>query len=65
MRNRELLINKIELMEGYFKTLKHLTGSGGTLEQYLDFLSRSEDRLEEIKSMIEREDMTPNELNRY
>lgn len=65
MRNRELLINKIELMEGYFKTLKHLTSSGGTLEQYLDFLSRSEDRLEEIKSMIEREDMTPNELNKY
>jgi len=64
MRNRDLLINKIELMEGYFKTLKHLTSSGGSLEQYLDFLSRSEDRLEEIKSMINREDLSPSELNR-
>lgn len=64
MRNRNLIINKIEHIEGFLKALRGIVQRQEPISSYLDFLNKSEDTLSEVKSMIEREDLSPNELNR-
>ena len=64
MRNRDLIVNKIENIEGFLKTLRRIILRNEPIETYLNFLERSEITLDEVKSMIEREDLSPNELNK-
>lgn len=64
MRNRDLILNKIENIEGFMKTLRRIVLRNEPIETYLNFLERSEITLDEVKSMIEREDLSPNELNK-
>lgn len=64
MRNRDLILNKIENIEGFIKTLRRIVLRNEPIETYLNFLERSEITLDEVKSMIEREDLSPNELNK-
>lgn len=64
MRNRDLIINKMEMMEGFIKTLRFCVERNEPIEKYYDFLNRTEFTLDEVKSMIEREDITNGELNK-
>lgn len=64
MRQREQIINNIENLEGFLKTLENKVKTGAPINEFLDFLSRSKDTLEEVKAMIEREEISPSELNR-
>jgi hypothetical protein len=64
MRNRDLIVNKIENIEGFLKTLRRIVLRNEPIEAYLNFLEKSEITLDEVKSMIEREDLSPNELNK-
>lgn len=64
MRNRDQLINQIENIEGYLKTLRGIVARQEPLETYNLFLTKAEDTLTDVKAMIEREDMSPNEMNK-
>jgi len=64
MRNRDLLVNKCEYLEGHLKTLRGIVQRQEPVATYLTYLNKVEELMEEIKAMIEREDMTPGELNR-
>ncbi len=64
MRNRNLIINKIEHLEGFLKTLRFIVERREPLETYLSYLSTSEETLSDIKSLIESQDLSPNELNK-
>lgn len=64
MRNRDLMIRKMEMIEGFIKTLRFCVDRNEPLEKYHDFLNRTEFTLEEVKSMIESEDISNSELNR-
>ena len=64
MRNRDLIINKIENIEGFLKALRGIVQRQEPISSYINFLDKSEETLSDVKSIIEREDMTPNELNR-
>lgn len=64
MRNRDLIINKIEYIEGYLKTLRGIVNRKEPIGTYLEFISKTEDMLSDVKASIEREDISPGELNR-
>jgi hypothetical protein len=65
MRNRDLVFNKIERIEGSLKTLKVFsTRPNVTVEDIHNIITSTEETLSELKSMIEREPMGPNEMNR-
>ena len=64
MRNRELITRKLETVEGHLTSLHGLVGRGD-VEQYFAFIEKTKELIEEIKSMIDREDLSPNEINRY
>lgn len=64
MRNRELLNLRIERLEGKLKVLKYMVNRGEDVKKFQKELENSEEILSEIKSMVEREPMSPNEINK-
>ena len=55
MRNPEIAMNKLEKLEGKFKTMYvMLTRPGTTADQYKQILSESEEIVADIKTMIQR-----------
>jgi len=64
MRNRELLNLRIERLEGKLKVLKYMVNRGEDVKKFQQELENSEEILSEIKSMVEREPMSPNEINK-
>ena len=63
MQNRNLLINKIETLEGKMKILKNKINTSRPISEFLNEINKSEDTIEEIKTMINREPRTANEQN--
>jgi hypothetical protein len=65
MRSREYLFKRIENLEAKLKTLNFLLKRGSTVGEFEHEIKFCEEILEDIKSVIEREPMTPNEINRF
>jgi hypothetical protein len=65
MVSREYIMRNIEHLEAKLKILRYLVNdSRSQREDYLINLESSENILEEIKSTIQREPFSPNEINR-
>jgi hypothetical protein len=65
MRNRNTVLKKVENIEGKLKQLKFCVQRGAELNEYLDALALAEEELSELKSFIEREPMSAEEMNPY
>lgn len=63
MRNRDLIIQKIEHLEGKMNTLRTQLNGSYPLNEFLNNIEISKDIISEVKSLIEREPRTPEELN--
>lgn len=63
MRNRNVIISKIENLEGKMKVLRNIVREARPLEDYIKTIELSEDLIFELKDFIEREPRTPGELN--
>ena len=55
MKNTNLIIDKIENLEGKLNKLKWGTQNNFTLSKFLEVLTQSEELLNEVKELIERE----------
>jgi uncharacterized protein YfkK (UPF0435 family) len=64
MRSREYLFKKIEHLENKLKILSSMVRNGSSKDNFNKELEYSEEILSEIKSAVEREPFTPNEINR-
>ena len=65
MRNRNLISNKLDNLEAKMKTLKFIVSRGEPVQTFLDVVTQSEELIIELQDLIDREDMSPNELNRF
>jgi hypothetical protein len=63
MRNRNVIFRRIEQIETKLKTLEFLVKRGGDTNTFLQEISNTEDILGDLKSIIEREPMSPDEIN--
>lgn len=61
MRYRELIINKIENIEGKLKVLHFLVSRNQPIEEYFQNLSLVEETLAEVKTLISSEPLTHEE----
>ena len=64
MRNRNLISNKLDNLEAKMKTLKFIVSRGEPVQTFLDVVTQSEELISELQALIDREDLSPNELNR-
>lgn len=65
MRNRNLISNKLDNLEAKMKTLKFILSRGEPVQTFLDTVTQSEELINELQDLIDREDLSPNELNRF
>jgi hypothetical protein len=63
MRNRELFTRRLEQIEGRLKGLTLMVSRGGNARDFKLEIGRIENMVDELKGYIEREPMSPEELN--
>lgn len=61
MRNRNLYFAKIESIEGKMKTLQMMVKMGQPVQDFIVTAQEVEDLLQDMKDMITREPIGPNE----
>lgn len=63
MRNRELFTRRLEQIEGRLKGLTLMVSRGDNVENFRKEITNIEGIVEELKGYIEREPMSPEEIN--
>jgi len=65
MRNRNLLDRKLEVLEGTLTILQNIVNTQQPIEVYKINIGKAQAIVEDIRSMIEAEPMSPSEINKY
>jgi len=65
MRNRSLMQKKVEFLESTLINLQRIVKTKEPVEVYLQNIEKGLEVVEDIKSMIEAEPLSPNEVNRF
>ena len=65
MRNRSLMQKKVEFLESTLINLQRIVKTKEPVEIYIQNIEKGLEVLEDIKSMIEAEPLSPNEVNRF
>lgn len=64
MRNRNYIYKKLEALDSSLSTLRHMVNSSQPIEAFTKEIEKGMDLIEEIKSQIENEPQSPDEMNR-
>jgi DNA-binding FrmR family transcriptional regulator len=62
MRYRDIITNNIEVLEGQLKTLRRMVQRGESIQEFLNTLDATEERLDKIKSYVQLEPRGSNEV---
>ena len=65
MRNRSLMQKKVEYLESTLINLQRIVKTQEPVEVYTQNIEKGLEVIEDLKSMIEAEPMSPNEVNRF
>ena len=65
MRNRNLMQKKVEYLESTLINLQRIVKTQEPIEVYIQNIQKGLDVIEDLKSMIEAEPLSPNEVNRF
>lgn len=55
MINKELVIQKLEILEGNLKALAFFAQQGADIQAYNDMLEKSNNLVDDLKSLVERQ----------
>lgn len=64
MRNRNLLNQKLDNLEATLTTLQQIVNRQSPIETYRVNLGKAKGLVEDIRSMVEAENMSPSEINK-
>ena len=64
MRNRNLINKKLDLLETTLITLQQIVNRQSPIESYRSNIVKAQGIVDDLRDMVEREDMGSNELNR-
>ncbi len=65
MRNRSLMQKKVEYLESTLINLQRIVKTKEPVEVYLQNIEKGLDVVEDLKSMIEAEPLSHNEVNKF
>ena len=65
MKARELVNKRIDQVEGKLKSLNLMVSRGSNVREFRQEIKNTEEILEDLRAILEREPRTPNEINRY
>jgi hypothetical protein len=65
MRNRSLMQKKVEYLESTLINLQRIVKTQEPIEVYIQNIEKGLEVIEDIKSMIEAEPLSPGEVNKF
>jgi len=65
MRNRNLVTKKLDHLETTLITLQQIVNRQSPIETYTANIVKAQGLIEDLRDMVEREPMSPTELNKY
>ena len=65
MRNRSLMQKKVEYLESTLINLQRIVKTQEPIEVYFQNIEKGLNVIEDLKSMIEAEPLSPNEVNKF
>jgi hypothetical protein len=65
MRNRQLMQKRIEYLESSLINLQRMVKVGSPIKDFITEIEKDLNLIEDIKSMIESEPMSPGEINKF
>jgi len=65
MKNREIIMRRLERAEGQIEKLNFFLQRGGTSEQVQEVLVILKEALDDAKVFIQQEPLGPGEINQY
>ena len=63
MRNRNVILKKLDSLSNTLITLMYITNTKQSIEVYKTNIDKAEELVEDIRSMIENEPLSPQEQN--
>jgi len=63
MRNRTVILRKLEQLGGVIRVLKGIVNRQEPIESYIININKAENLLEEVLDFVETENMSPQETN--
>ena len=63
MRNRELVLSKLDTLESNMNKLQFMVNRQSPTEDYIATIEHSRDILEQLKSFIAQQPFSPDEMN--
>tara|TARA_Y100000401_G_scaffold63083_1_gene50124 strand:- start:476 stop:682 length:207 start_codon:yes stop_codon:yes gene_type:complete len=63
MRNRTVILRKLEQLGGVIRVLKGIVNRQEPIESYIININKAENLLEEVMDFVETESMSPQERN--
>ena len=64
MRNRNLIYNKIEILQSILINLRRIVNTQEPIESYKVQIGKAEALVEEIRDIVESQPFSPTEINR-
>ncbi len=62
MRYRDIIINNVDVLESQLKTLRRMVSRGESIKEFMAVLDQTDERLEKVKSYVQFEPKSPNEV---
>ena len=62
MRYRDIIINNVEVLESQLKTLRRMVQRGESINEFMAVLDQTDERVEKIKSYVQLEPKSSNEV---
>ena len=65
MKNREIIMRRLEKAEGNIEKMYFLLHRGGTQQQFEETLQETREVIQDAKSFVQQEPIGPGEVNQY
>jgi len=65
MKNREIIMRRLEKAEGNITKLFLILQRAGSRDEFEAFLKETQEVLQDAKSFVQQEPLGPNEINSY
>jgi hypothetical protein len=65
MKNREIIMRRLEKTEGNIEKMYFHLHRGGTREQFEEVLQEVRELIQETKAFVQQEPLSPGEINQY
>jgi len=65
MKNREIIMRRLEKTEGLVAKMEFAVRRGTTVDEFNVLLSEMKDVISDVKSFVQQEPTTPNEINNF